>query len=222
MQPVSSRMLHPVIVEALLVHKNPPYRFTIYPQIALRWKPTSQGDIRSENPDVGLVNFRSNRPFDYRLGIEAKSFMEDEMAGLPHPDVVAGKSEVQLVLWDAYLQAEDQAKAAVRGDHLPAQRPLDYLLLVGPYWTHVTLGPFNQKDLSVRTHKQSPSGDFAADWRAKMRLNQEPVYRVLYLVGTIESQQKLEEIISMTEDYGRDGMIEAGNFKAGPEFTQQD
>jgi hypothetical protein len=95
-------------------------------------------------------------------------------------------------------------------------------LIIGPYWTHVTLGPFNQKDLSVRTHKQSPSGDFAADWRAKMRLNQEPVYRVLYLLGTIESQQKLEEIISMTEDYGRDGMIEARNFKAGPEFTQQD
>ena len=123
--PYATRILkdatYPVIVEALLVHKNPPYRFTIYPQIALRWKPTSQGDIGSENPDVGLVNFRSDCPFDYRLGIEAKSFIEDEMAGLPHPDVVAGKLEVQLVLWDAYLQAEDQAKAAVRGDHLPAR-----------------------------------------------------------------------------------------------------
>ena len=187
--------------------------------MALRWKPTTRGDIRSENPDLGLVNFRSNHPFDYRLGIEAKSFMEKEMAGLPHPDVVAAKWEVQLVLWDTYLQAEDQAKAAVRGDHLPAQRPLDYLLFVGPYWAHVSLGPFSQVDLSVRTHKQSPSGDFAADLRAKMRLNQRPVHRVLHLVGTMESQQKLEEIISMTEDYGRNGMSEVEHFKPGGEFA---
>ena len=120
------------------------------------------------------------------------------------------------------LELTYSARVAPPSAHQVYQRPLDYLLFVGPYWTHVTLGLFNQKDLSVRTHKQLLSGDFAADWRAKMRLNQEPVYRVLYLVGTIESQQKLEEIISMTEDYGRDGMIKAGNFKAGPEFMQQD
>jgi len=51
--------------------------------------------------------------FDYWLGIEAKSFMEDEIAGLPCPNAVAGKLEVQLVLWDTYLQAKEQAKAVV-------------------------------------------------------------------------------------------------------------
>lgn len=81
------------------------------------------------------------------------------MAGLPHPDVMASKLEVQRVLWEAYFQAEDQAKAAVRGEHLPKQRPLDYLLFVGPYWTHVTLGLFDRENLAVRTHKESPSGD---------------------------------------------------------------
>lgn len=148
--------------------------------------------------------------------------MTSEMAGLPHPDVVANNLKVQRVLWDAYLQAEDQAKAAVRGLHLPAQRPLDYLLFVGPYWTHVILGPFNQEDLSVRTHKESPSGDFAADWRAKMRLNQAPVHRDLCLVGTIKSQQRPEEIISTTEDYGINGMFESKRYKPGPEFTYEE
>ena len=212
---------YPVIVEALLVHKNPPHRFTIYPQITLRWKPTNPSDIRSENPDVGLVNFRADRPFDYRLGIESKSFKDGVMAGLPHPDVVASKLEVQHVLWEAYLQAEDQAKAAVRGEHLPQQRPLGYLLFVGPYWTHVALGPFDWENLAIRTHKESPSGDWAADWRAKMRLRQEPVYRKLWLVGTLEFQRKMEEVISSTEDYGRNGMLESGNFKPGQEFVLQ-
>ena len=96
--------------------------------------------MRSENPDVGLVTFRADRPFDYRLGIESKSFMDGVMAGLPHPEVVASKLEVH---WEAYLQTEDQVKAAVRREHLPQQRPLDYLLFVGPYLTHVTLGPFD-------------------------------------------------------------------------------
>jgi len=136
--------------------------------MAQHWKPTSGGEIQSGNPGLELVNFQSNHPFYYWLGIEAKSFMEEEMAGLPHPNAVAGKWEVQLVLVDAHLLAEDPAKAAALEDHLPAQDQLDYLLFVCPYWAHVLLGQFSQTDLSVHTHRQLPSGDFAADLRVKM------------------------------------------------------
>jgi hypothetical protein len=93
-------------------------------------------------------------------------------------------------MWEAYLQAEDQANAAVRGEHLPQQRPLDYLSAVR--WP--ILGPrcVGWENLAIRTHKESPSGDWAADWRAKIRLMQEPVYKKLWLVGTLESQRKME------------------------------
>ena len=190
-----------VIMEALLVHKNPPHRFMIYP-VFPRWKLTIPSDILSKKPDIGLINFREEgRPFEYRLGIESNSFMDGVMAGLPDPGVVASNLEVQRVLWAAYLRAEDKAKTAVREEHFPPQRPFDYLLFVGPYWTHVTLGPFDQENLAIPTDKESPtSGDRVADWREKMRLKQEPVYRNLWLVGTLESQRKMEEIISSTDD----------------------
>ncbi|KAF8889326.1 hypothetical protein BD779DRAFT_339774 [Infundibulicybe gibba] len=79
--------------------------------------------------------------------------MENVMKGLPHPDIVADNEDVQRTLRGAFLQAEDQTKAAMRCEHLSNKRPSDYLLFVGPYWTHVKLGPFVPKKLSVRARK---------------------------------------------------------------------
>lgn len=54
-----------------------------------------------------------------------------------------------------------------------------------------------------------------------MQLKQEPVYRNLWLVGTLESQRKMGEVIGLTEDYGRNVIWESGNFKPGREFVLQ-
>src|ERR1700734_4402879 len=62
---------YPVITHFLLVHLNPPHRFRIYSQMKLIWNPTLSFDARSEIPDIGLVNFRLNKPFILQTGIES-------------------------------------------------------------------------------------------------------------------------------------------------------
>ena len=89
------------------------------------------------------------------------------MVHLPTSTIVEYDDEVRFALHTAYYQAEDQAKAAVRGDHAPRQRPMDYFLFVGPYWTHVIVGPFSEAQLTVRTHKPSSSGDLQETVLAK-------------------------------------------------------
>lgn len=199
---------YPVITEFLLLHKQPSHRFTLYSQMALRWTPNQVMDIRSEVPDVGLVNFRRNRAFIFRLGVKSKR-MRRVMVNLPSTRKVEGDKEVRIALHSAYFQAEDQAKAAVRGDHAPQQRPIDYLLFVGPYWTHVTVGPFTEAQLTVRTHKVSDSGDFWETLQATKRLEADPPSRKLFLLGTVESAIKMEEVITSTDGYGEAAMREA-------------
>ena len=121
---------YPVITEFLLVHKDPPHRFTLYSQMTLRWNLDFVRDYRSEIPDVGLVNFRCNRPFIFWLGVKSKR-MTSIMAHLPPSNIVENDDEVHFALHKAYYQAEDQAKAAVCGDHAPHQCPMDYLGGVG-------------------------------------------------------------------------------------------
>src|ERR1700734_809068 len=152
---------YPVITHFLLVHLNPPHRFTIYPQMKLMWNPTLSFDARSEIPDIGLVNFRLDKPLIFRMGIESKMMMPI-MATLPDAAMLENDMDVMAQLHVSFYQAEDQAKAAVRGDHLPRQRPLDYLLFVGPYWSHAMIGPFDDAQLTARTHKHSASAAFAA------------------------------------------------------------
>jgi hypothetical protein len=204
---------YPVIMEFLLVHKNPSHRFTLYSQINFRWNPDRVRDYRMEIPDIGLVNFRCNRPFIYRLGIESKR-MISMMADLPPTSIVEDNDDVRLALHTAYYQAEDQAKAAIRGDHAPRQRPIDYFLLIGPYWTHVTVGPFSEAQLTVRTHKPSDSGDFWETVMAAQRLKAEPQRRELFLLGTVESAIKMEEVIASTDTYAAQAMHEAMTYAA--------
>ena len=66
---------YPVITQFLLIQLNPPHCFTIYPQIELMWNPTLSFDARSEIPDIGLVNFRLDKLFIFRMGIELKMMM---------------------------------------------------------------------------------------------------------------------------------------------------
>ena len=53
-------------MEALPVHKT----LIGKPKLLYAGSRQASGDlpVRSDNPDIGLVNFRSDRPFDYRLG----------------------------------------------------------------------------------------------------------------------------------------------------------
>ena len=82
------------------------------------------------------------------------------MVNLPSTRRVDGDKEVCIALHSAYFQAEGQAKAVVCGDHAPQQCPIDYLLFIGPYWTHITVGMFTEAQLTVHTHKVSDSRDF--------------------------------------------------------------
>lgn len=124
-------------------------------------------DIRSENPDVGLLN--AGRPFKFIIdyGKSLKSFMDGVTAGLPDPDVVSSKLEVQR-------------------EHLPQQPPLGYLLW-WPILDPLYVMSVQSGDLAIRTHKESPSGNWTANWRAKIRLKQESVYGTLVWLGLSES-----------------------------------
>lgn len=199
---------YPVITEFLLVHKNPSHRFSLYSQMTLRWNPDRVYDYRSEVPDIGLVNFRRNRPFILRLGVESKR-MTSKMSKLPPTHIMERDEEVRDALHTAYYQAEDQAKAAVRGGHASRQRPMDHFLFVGPYWTHVTVGPFSEAQMTVRTHKPSDSGDFLETIRAKKRLNAPPPQRELFLLVTVQSAIKMECIIASTDSCSDAAMQEA-------------
>ena len=209
---------YPVITEFLLVHKGPPHRFTLYSQMMLRWNPDLVCDYRSEIPDVGLVNFGRNRPFIFRLGVESKR-MTSIMVHLPTATIVENYDEMRFALHTAYYQAEVQAKAAVRGDHAPRQRPMDYFLFVGPYWTHVIVGPFLAAQLMVRTHKPSGSRDFRETVLAKKRLATTPSWRKLFLLGTADSALKMESVIASTDSYSAEAMREAVTYPAW--VTQQ-
>jgi len=140
--------------------------------------------------------------------------MTSMMADLPPTNIVEDDDEVRFALHTAYYQAEDQAKAAMRGDHAPRQRPMDYFLFVGPYWTHVTVGPFSEAQLTIRTHKPSGSGDFRETVLAAQRLNAVPSWRKLFLLGTAESAIKMESVITSTDVYGTQAMQEAITYTA--------
>jgi hypothetical protein len=206
--PALEDITYPVITEFLLVHKKPSHRFSLYSQMTLRWNPNRVYDYRSEVPDIRLVNFRRNRPFVLRLGVESKR-MTSKMTNLPSTDIMEWDEEVRDALHTAYYQAEDQAKAAVRGGHALQQQPVDYLLFVGPYWAHVTVGPFSEAQMMVRTHKPSDSGDFLETIQAKKRLNAPPTQRELFLLGTVQSASKMESIIASTDSCSDAAMQEA-------------
>jgi hypothetical protein len=191
-------VIYAVISEFISEHKIPSDRFVIYPQISLRWKPDKPKDDREEVPDFGICNFTHQSPFfKIRVGAEAKRSLP-VMENLPAPHTIEADRDVLKALHGLYYQGEDQAKAAVKGEQtLMADIP--WLLFVGPYWASVVYGPFSADQLTVRTHKPSDSADFLETMRAKLRFEQPPVQRHLFLLGTDESAAELERIFTHTD-----------------------
>jgi len=120
--------------------------------------------------------------------------------------------DVMAQLHVSFYQVEDQAKAAVRGDHLPRQQPLNYLLFIVPYWTHAMIGPFDDAQLTACTHKPSASADFNATVANMRRLAWPALRRKLYCLGSADSANKLEEIVTSTDNYMMEAMLEASNY----------
>jgi hypothetical protein len=174
-----------------------------------------RGRYFSDKEYSGLINFRRNPPFIFRLGVEENDIYHDSWR-CAHPlpsNIVENYDEVRFALHTAYYQAEDQAKAAVRGDHAPRQRPMDYFLFVGPYWTHVIVGPFSEAQLTVRTHKPPVAETFGrlyflrSDWLLQS-------WRKLFLLGTADSALKMESVIASTDSYNREPLREAVTYPA--------
>lgn len=192
-----------VFVEFLGRHKTPFERFVIYSQLSLKWKPDVKEDRRLEIPDLGVGNFTAvgaMPPFKLRFGVEAKRAIE-EMKGLPPPSSIINNNEVRVAFHTLYFQAQDQAKAAIKGQYPLLGGTVQWILLIGPYWVPVIFGPFTEDELTVRAHKkESPSGD----WLAQVILNRDwdgsprPLTE-LNLLCDDNLFARLEQIISATD-----------------------
>lgn len=99
----------------------------------------------------------------------------------------------------------------MKGKLVPTLKGVPWLLFIRPYWTSVTYGPFSQAQLTTRTHKPSPSGDFMATIEAQRKLERAPVKRSLYLLGTAISTSQLESVIAMTDEHVQDLQYAAAN-----------
>lgn len=187
-----------VITEAFIYHKVPYNRYTIFPQLYLRWKPNDPSDRRASIPDFVLGRYIDAWPrVQLQGGAEVKKAIP-EMEGLPHPNLMALNKRLQQILDDTRHQAKDQAVSAVKESRLPNRR-LKWLLFVGPYFSEIELGPFSDAELQTRKHKPNPSGDYMELLIGKVEKMAPPVYVLLYLLGTVEGADKLEGYITETE-----------------------
>jgi hypothetical protein len=118
------------------------------------------------------------------------------MEGLPQCSNLEDDEDVRGAFHKVYFQGEDQAKAAVKGKLVPALEGVPWLLFIGPYWTSVTYGPFSPAQLTTRTLKPLPSGDFMATTESRRRLGQAPVKLLLYL-STNRKREKDSCIVSV-------------------------
>ncbi|KAN0141512.1 hypothetical protein V8E53_000757 [Lactarius tabidus] len=195
-------ILYAIITHFLVLHQKPSHRFTIYPQMTLKWKPTDQSDQRAEIPDIGLGTFTlpgSSPLFKLRCGVEAKRAVEI-MQQLPKPESILSEYDVVSAFYKLDLQAQNQAKAAYRNNYPLANDGIWWILLVGPYWIPSKYGPFSEAELSVRAHKPSDSGDFEETMKMLDAMDQSPPeITELYLLGTPKSYKQLEEIIASTD-----------------------
>jgi len=177
-------------------------RFAIYPQMNLKWKPHDTRDRRSEVPDFGLGNFTlpvTIPTFKLRCGVEAKWAIE-KMTSLPSANAIKSDPDVESMFHSLSFQAQNQAKAAYKNGYPLSPNGVQWILLVGPYWMPKTFGPFSEAESTVRAHKVSESADFAASLSLAAEI-QGPPSRIteLYLLGTQESYNRLEQIIASTD-----------------------
>ena len=178
------------------------HRFTVYPQMNLKWNPQDVQDRRSEVPDFGLGNFTLPGclpNFKLRCGIEAKRAI-DVMVSLPPADSIKGNYTVATLFHSLSFQAQNQAKAAYKNRYPLSDNGIQWILLAGPYWMPKSFGPFSEAESTVRAHKISDSSDFEATIELLHQIQSTPPeLDELYLLGTQKSFTRLEEIIASTD-----------------------
>lgn len=192
-------IVYAVLVEFLLRHKHPPYRFILYPQMSLKWHPNRPQDARQEITDLGLVIFTQDG-YRLRCGVEAKraTLVMDQ---LPDAHLIINNPQVQAAFDVALIQAMDQAKAAFKNNYcFNHGQPVYWMVVVGPYWTPVQFGPFSDSDLTIRGHKTSPSEDFTARVEFESWREQGPFkLSELYCFNSQASYDRIEAILSETD-----------------------
>ena len=72
------------------------------------------------------------------------------MKTLPPRQSIISDSDVRKAFQVATSQAQDQAKAAfINRCTFSSTKAVDWIILVGPCWIHLQLGPFTDAQLSV-------------------------------------------------------------------------
>lgn len=94
------------------------------------------------------------------------------MKELPPPSSIIDSDQVRAAFHTLYFQAQDQAKAASKGQYPILGGTVQWILLIGPYWVPVVFGPSAEAGLTVRGHKkESPSGDWLAHQHERLALH---------------------------------------------------
>lgn len=149
-------------------------RFIVLPQQALKWKPGVPNNHRKEVPDIGIRNVQLPNtttvpptPVQVKLqsGFEAKKAVV-EMTDLPPPATIIQKTTITQAFQIAYFQAEDQAKATIKGGLALEATNIIWVVAVGPYWAHCRFGPYTKNQLGVHAHRPSDS----ANWEAQVEI----------------------------------------------------
>lgn len=199
-------IVYGVFTEFVLPHKISLTRFTIYPQMRLNWKPADETDRRSEVPDLGVGNFTlpgSDPLFKLRCGVEAKRPIST-MATLPAPGSLINDRDTLVAFHGLYIQAQDQAKAAYKNQYPLREDGVNWILLVGPYWTPEVFGPFSEAESTVRGHKVSDSADYEELAKVLDALHGPPrPLKELYLLDSNESFHRLGGILQSTDSFAQ-------------------
>ncbi|KAF8545855.1 hypothetical protein OG21DRAFT_1374837, partial [Imleria badia] len=98
--------------------------------------------------------------FKLCIDVEAKGALPGLMPPFPLPEFIMQSQEFKLAFRSIYLQAQDKAKAAFKTQYRLSTEGVDWVLMLGPYWTPTVLGPFSDAELTGHTGSCSePSGD---------------------------------------------------------------
>lgn len=190
-----------VITEAFILQKKPMDRYTIFPQLFLSWRPDNPSDKQGALPDFGIGRYYDTPPH-VRLqgGAEIKAAIPF-MVSLPPPAFVSNLPSVKDTFQTCSFQAEEQAKAAVKGCHLPNNKTISWLMFMGPYLTRINLPPFTATQLETRSHKPNASGDYRESVLIEMRKRRAPPVYPLYLLGTVEAANEIESFLTSTSHF---------------------
>ncbi|KIJ46957.1 hypothetical protein M422DRAFT_164764, partial [Sphaerobolus stellatus SS14] len=123
-----------VITEAFILHKQPQTRYTLFPLLFLPWNPTDSNDARGYLPDFGLGRYYDSvQHVRLQSGVKVKRAVT-ETVHLPSANDAVEIDALQRVIHTTVNQAQDQAKAAVKGGLLPGDKKLEWVIFVGPYF----------------------------------------------------------------------------------------